>query len=61
MEVVETLAPRAFTTHFKDMGLEEYRQGFLLAEVPLGTGILDLPRVVRALRRPRRRFASTWR
>ena len=53
MEVVETLAPRAFTTHFKDMGLEEYRQGFLLAEVPLGTGILDLPRVVRAVRAAR--------
>ena len=27
MEVVEALAPRAFTTHFKDMGLEEYRAG----------------------------------
>jgi sugar phosphate isomerase/epimerase len=50
MEVVEALAPRAFTTHFKDMGLEEYRYGFLLAEVPFGTGILDLPRVVRVLR-----------
>jgi 3-oxoisoapionate decarboxylase len=49
MEVVETLASRAFTTHFKDMGLEEYRQGFLLAEVPLGTGVLDLPRIVRVV------------
>jgi 3-oxoisoapionate decarboxylase len=53
MEVVETLAPRAFTTHFKDMGVEDYRQGFLLAEVPLGTGILDLPRVVRVVRAAR--------
>jgi len=53
MDVVEALAPQAFTTHFKDMGLEEYRQGFLLAEVPLGTGILDLPRAVRALRAAR--------
>ena len=50
MEVVETLAPRAFTTHFKDMAMEEYRQGFLLAEVPLGTGILDLRRVLRTVR-----------
>ena len=50
MDVVEALAPFAFTTHFKDMGLEEYRDGFLLAEVPLGTGVLDLPRVVRTLR-----------
>jgi sugar phosphate isomerase/epimerase len=50
MEVVEALAPRTFTTHLKDMGLEEYRDGFLLAEVPLGTGVLDLPRIVGTLR-----------
>jgi sugar phosphate isomerase/epimerase len=53
MEVVDALAPRTFTTHFKDMGLEEYRQGFLLAEVPLGLGVLDLPRAVRVLRAAR--------
>jgi sugar phosphate isomerase/epimerase len=58
MDVIEALAPRSFTTHFKDMGLDEYREGFLLAEVPLGTGILDLPRAVRILRaaRPGIRF-----
>jgi sugar phosphate isomerase/epimerase len=58
MDVIEALAPRSFTTHFKDMGLEEYREGFLLAEVPLGSGILDLPRAVRILRaaRPEIRF-----
>jgi sugar phosphate isomerase/epimerase len=58
MAVVEALAPWAFTTHFKDMGLAEYREGFLLAEVPLGAGILDLARVVRCLRaaRPEIRF-----
>jgi 3-oxoisoapionate decarboxylase len=58
MDVIEALAPRSFTTHFKDMGLEEYRDGFLLAEVPLGSGILDLPRAVRVLRsaRPEIRF-----
>jgi 3-oxoisoapionate decarboxylase len=53
MEVVEALAPRAFTTHFKDMGLEEYKEGFLLSEVPLGTGVLDLTRVVRLVRASR--------
>ena len=51
MEVVEALAPIAFTTHFKDMALEEYQGGFLLSEVPLGTGILDLPRVKRTVRK----------
>jgi sugar phosphate isomerase/epimerase len=51
MEVVETLAPRALTTHFKDMGMEECESGFLLSEVPLGTGIIDLQRVVSLLRK----------
>ena len=56
MEVVEALAPRAFTTHFKDMAVEEYKDGFLLSEVPLGTGVLDLPRVIQVVRRPGRGF-----
>jgi sugar phosphate isomerase/epimerase len=59
MEVVEALAPRAFTTHLKDMGVEEYPQGFLLAEVPLGAGILDLARVVRIVRAARSRSPAS--
>ncbi|WPP49352.1 sugar phosphate isomerase/epimerase family protein [Catalinimonas niigatensis] len=46
MEVVQTLVPYIFTTHVKDMGVEEYADGFLLSEVPLGEGILDLPKIV---------------
>jgi len=46
MEVIKTLAPFAVSTHVKDMGLEEYDDGVLLSEVPLGTGILDLPAIV---------------
>jgi len=49
-ETVELLAPRAFTTHIKDMGVEEYADGFLLAEVPLGTGFLDLAKIVATVR-----------
>ncbi|MDI1314694.1 TIM barrel protein [Prosthecobacter sp.] len=45
MTVVETLAPYAVTTHIKDMAVQEMPTGFLLAEVPLGEGILDLPRM----------------
>jgi sugar phosphate isomerase/epimerase len=58
MDVVEALAPRAFTSHFKDMGLEPYHDGFRLAEVVFGDGILDLARVVRVLQsaRPGIRF-----
>ena len=53
METVEELAPLAITTHFKDMGVEEYDRGFRIAEVPLGAGVLDLPRMVRTLRKAR--------
>jgi sugar phosphate isomerase/epimerase len=48
--VVEQLAPLALTTHFKDMAIEESKDGFLLAEVPLGEGFLNLPRIIRTLR-----------
>src|SRR5690606_19127510 len=46
MEVITTLAPYAFSTHVKDMGLERYDDGFLLSEVPLGKGILDIPHIM---------------
>jgi sugar phosphate isomerase/epimerase len=52
-EVVETLAPWALTVHLKDMGVAEYADGFLLAEVPLGEGILDLPHIIGVLRKAR--------
>ena len=42
MEVIRTLAPLAFSTHVKDMGVQSFDKGFLLSEVPLGTGIVDL-------------------
>jgi sugar phosphate isomerase/epimerase len=51
METVEALAPYTFNTHFKDMAMEETANGFLLSEVPLGDGMLDLPRMVAVLRR----------
>ena len=56
--VVEALAPWAVTTHFKDMAVQEYANGFLLSEVILGDGFLDLPKIVETLRKaaPRVRF-----
>jgi len=42
MEVVRTLAPYVFSTHVKDMGVKNYPDGFLLSEVPLGQGMIDL-------------------
>ncbi len=53
LEVVRTLAPRAFTVHLKDMAVAEYEDGFLLAEVPLGEGFLDLPKMIELLRQAR--------
>jgi 3-oxoisoapionate decarboxylase len=49
LEVVEALAPYAKSTHIKDMGVAWYEDGFLLSEVPLGTGMLDLPKIVATL------------
>lgn len=46
MYVIESLAPYSFTTHLKDMGIQDYEEGFLLSEVPLGKGQLDLKKVI---------------
>ena len=45
LAVVETLAPLVVTTHVKDIAVMESAEGFHMAEVPLGEGILDLPRM----------------
>ena len=59
MEVVKALAPQAQSVHIKDMGVAEYEEGFLLSEVPLGEGFLDLPRIIETCRRhnPKVRFS----
>jgi sugar phosphate isomerase/epimerase len=54
MGTVKALAPFAFSCHLKDMAVEERDDGFLLAEVPLGTGFLDLPAIVQTLRQANR-------
>lgn len=56
--LVEALAPYAVTTHFKDVGLEEYPEGFKVSEVPLGQGILNLKHLVNTIHRsrPKARF-----
>lgn len=53
METVEKLAPYTVNVHFKDMAVEETPSGFLLSEVPLGDGMLDLKRMVDTIRRAR--------
>jgi 3-oxoisoapionate decarboxylase len=51
METVELLAPYTFNVHFKDIALEESESGFVMSEVPLGEGMLDLPRMVSVIQR----------
>lgn len=51
MEVVTSLAPFVFSTHVKDMGVKEYADGFLLSEVPLGEGFLNLKEMFDVCRR----------
>jgi sugar phosphate isomerase/epimerase len=51
METIEKLAPYTFNVHLKDTAVEEYEQGFLLSEVALGDGMLDLKRIVGTIRR----------
>ncbi len=53
MEFAEHLAPYALSTHVKDMAVQPYADGFLLSEVRLGEGILDLPRIVALIRKAR--------
>ena len=48
---VEALAPFALSVHLKDMAVQPSDDGFLLSEVPLGTGVLDLPRIINVLRK----------
>jgi len=52
-ETVTALAPFAAACHLKDMGVESSTDGFLLSEVALGDGFLDLPGIVGALKKAR--------
>lgn len=50
MEVVKSLAPYAFSVHLKDMAVAEYEDGFLMSEVNLGTGYLDIKGMIKIIR-----------
>lgn len=52
--VTEILAPFTLTVHVKDMATQDMEEGFLLSEVPLGQGVLNLPALISALNRARR-------
>ena len=49
-DTARALAPYVCFAHIKDNAVQEYEDGFLLSEVPLGEGILDLKQIVQMLR-----------
>jgi sugar phosphate isomerase/epimerase len=53
MDVVEAYAPWAHAVHLKDMAVCEYEDGFLLADVAFGEGVLDLTKIVNIIRKAR--------
>lgn len=59
VETVRALAPWAKTVHLKDQAVREYEDGFLLGDIPLGQGCLDLKQMVEILKtaQPDIRFA----
>jgi sugar phosphate isomerase/epimerase len=50
-DTMRNLLPYTVGCHIKDMALEPYEDGFLLAEVPLGEGFLDIKGMVAALQK----------
>lgn len=50
VELARMLAPYAYTSHIKDHQLQEYDDGFLLLDAPMGTGVLEIARVMSTLR-----------
>lgn len=50
MQTLDVLLPFIHSCHIKDMAVAPYDDGFLLSEVPLGDGFLDLKGMVQKLR-----------
>ena len=50
VESIRAYAPWALSVHLKDHAVAEYAEGFLVADVPLGQGLLDLKTMVDLLR-----------
>lgn len=51
LSTVEKLAPWAHAVHLKDQAVKLYEDGFLLGDIPLGQGALDLKRLVEILQK----------
>ncbi len=54
MTVVERAAPYVKATHIKDIAVMPCQDGFEMSEVPLGSGILDVPRMLSVIQNANR-------
>jgi len=50
VETTKALAPWAHSVHLKDQAVQMYDDGFLLGDIPLGQGFIDLKKIVEILR-----------
>ncbi|MBC8354643.1 MAG: TIM barrel protein [Planctomycetes bacterium] len=50
VETAKALAPWAHSVHLKDQAVQTYEDGFLLADIPLGQGFIDLTKIVELLK-----------
>jgi 3-oxoisoapionate decarboxylase len=50
VETARAFAPFAFNVHIKDLLVQDYPEGWLLADVALGDGFIDLKKIVEILR-----------
>ena len=50
-DTLRILRPYVISCHIKDMAVEPYEDGFLLSEVPLGEGLLNLKEMVESLQK----------
>ena len=59
IDTAKQLAPYAFSVHLKDQAVQACADGFLLADIPLGQGAIDLKSVVGILKKakPKVRFS----
>ncbi len=53
LETAQLLAPYVMGAHLKDIALAQEEEGFWWREVPLGQGILPLPKLLEIIRRSR--------
>ena len=58
-DAVLKLVPYAISTHVKDIGVESDPRGFRMAEVPMGQGVVDTKRLLKAIHaaKPQVRFS----